>query len=272
MPELPEVETTRRGIAASVTGRRVLEVTVRQPRLRWPIPAELVREWPGQTIVAVSRRAKYLLLESTEATAILHLGMSGSLSLVRPGTAAGKHDHVDIVLDGPRLLRFTDPRRFGALLWTRDAPLSHPLLAALGPEPFAPEFTGQWLYARSRGRRVAVKSFIMNSRVVVGVGNIYASEALFRAGINPARAAGRVGAERYARLAGVIVQVLVEAIAAGGTTLRDFVDGEGRPGYFGQSLGVYGRQGERCRQCGEAIRRRIIGQRASYYCPRCQRC
>ncbi len=271
MPELPEVETTRRGISAHVVGRRVVEVIVREPRLRWPVPRAIAREWPGQTIRRVSRRAKYLLLENAGATAILHLGMSGSLSLVQPNTPAGKHDHVDVVLDGPRLLRFNDPRRFGALLWTRESPLEHPLLSGLGPEPLGPDFSGDWLYRLARGRRAAVKHFIMDARVVVGVGNIYASEALYRARISPVRAAGRISLARYRDLAQAVADVLSEAIEAGGTTLRDFVDGEGRPGYFRHHLQVYGRAGEPCPQCGVPIRRRVIGQRASFHCPRCQR-
>jgi formamidopyrimidine-DNA glycosylase len=271
MPELPEVETTRRGIEPWVRGRRVARVTVRQPRLRRPVSRALASALTGETIDSVERRAKYLLLGTAAGTAILHLGMSGSLRICRPAPAPGPHDHVDLELDDGRVLRFTDPRRFGLLLWTRADPLDHPLLARLGPEPLGEAFGGAHLHALSRGRRTAVKNFIMDGRIVVGVGNIYASESLHRAGIHPLRAAGRVSAARYDRLAGCIREVLAEAIAAGGTTLRDFTGGDGRPGYFAHHLNVYGHAGEPCPGCGAPIRQRVIGQRASYFCPGCQR-
>ncbi len=270
MPELPEVETTRRGIAPHVEGRTVTGVTVRQRQLRWPVPKGLGRSLKGQTLQAVSRRGKYLLLGFDRGTVILHLGMSGSLRLVPCDTPPGRHDHVDIAFDSGRCLRLTDPRRFGAVLHTRDDPHHHELLARLGPEPLAPGFDGHWLYERSRKRRQAVKAFIMDSKVVVGVGNIYASEALFLAGIHPRRPAGRIGAARYDALAGAIREVLTAAIEAGGTTLRDFTQSDGRPGYFARELHVYGREGNPCPACGTPIRQEVIGQRSSYFCPKCQ--
>ncbi len=272
MPELPEVETTRRGIAPHVEGHRVAAITVRHPRLRWPVPtAALRRSLVGQRIERVERRAKYLLLRSANGTAILHLGMSGSLRLIEHGRPANKHDHVDLCLDNGYCLRLTDPRRFGALLWTRDDPLQHELLRHLGPEPLGEAFTGQYLFTRSRGKRVAVKSFLMNSHIVSGVGNIYANEALFLAGIHPGRPAGHISLPRHERLAGCVQQVLRESIAQGGTTLRDFVNGDGQPGYFSLYLRVYGRGGEACPGCGHTLREIRQGQRATVYCPHCQR-
>ena len=271
MPELPEVETARRGIAPHLEGRQVTGMVVRQRQLRWPVPKGLGQTLAGQILQAVRRRGKYLLLDFEEGSLILHLGMSGSLRIVPCGTPPGKHDHVDIAFSGDRCLRLTDPRRFGAVLHTRGDPLQHDRLAGLGPEPLGPAFDGRHLFTLSRGRRLAVKPFIMDSKVVVGVGNIYASEALFLAGIHPRRPAGRIAAARYDRLAACIRQVLQAAIDAGGTTLRDFTDSEGRPGYFARHLHVYGREGEPCPACGAAIRQEILGQRASYFCPRCQR-
>jgi formamidopyrimidine-DNA glycosylase len=270
MPELPEVETTRRGIAPALVGRRVAAVRVRQPRLRWPVPEELARALPGRTIERVDRRGKYLLLRAGDAALLLHLGMSGNLRLVPPHTPPGRHDHLDILIQDGDCLRLQDPRRFGAALWLPGDPMTHPLLAPLGPEPLAADFNGDYLYRRSRGKRLAVKSFVMDSRTVVGVGNIYASEALYRAGIHPARAAGRIGRSRYERLAEAVRDVLQAAIAQGGTTLRDFRDSRGRPGYFAQALSVYGRAGQPCPGCGTPIRLARIGPRSSCYCPRFQ--
>lgn len=270
MPELPEVETTRRGIAPHVTGQTVLQVIVRQRRLRWPVPARLGRELPGEVIRQVDRRAKYLLLRTDGGTVIVHLGMSGSLRVVDAASPAGRHDHVDLVLADGRALRLTDPRRFGAVLWTRNLAEHHPLLADLGPEPLDPHFTGDYLYARARGRRIAVKPYLMDSRTVAGIGNIYANEALFLAGIHPNRPAGRVARERYRRLAASVRQVLEESIAQGGTTLRDFLNSEGKPGYFRQYLRVYGRDGAPCPTCAGAIRELRQIQRSTFYCPACQ--
>lgn len=270
MPELPEVETTRRGIAPRITGRTVRQVIVRNARLRWPVPARLKSLLPGNRITEVSRRGKYLLLHTPAGALLLHLGMSGSLRLVAADTPAEKHDHVDIVFSDGQALRLRDPRRFGAVLWAGAAPLEHKLLKALGPEPLAEEFTADQLYARARRRRCSVKEFIMDSRTVVGVGNIYASEALFLAGIRPTLAAGRLSRASCAQLVAAIQQVLARAIHSGGTTLRDFTNGEGKPGYFQQQLNVYGRAGEPCRRCQTAIKQLRQGQRSSFYCPRCQ--
>lgn len=270
MPELPEVETTLRGISPYLEGQRIDRVVVRDARLRWPVP-EGVRRAEGQLILGLRRRAKYLLIELQKGGLMLHLGMSGSLRILTTPQTPGKHDHVDIELENGTCMRFNDPRRFGAVLWTASRPESHELLRDLGPEPLAGEFTAEHLYALSRGRRVAVKNFIMNGRVVVGVGNIYASEALFMAGIHPQRAAGRISRHRYAGLVMAIRDVLRRSIEQGGTSLRDFVNSEGAPGYFARELLVYDRAGNGCFQCGAPIRQKVIGQRSSYYCPACQR-
>lgn len=271
MPELPEVETTRRGIEPHLKGKQITEVIVRQSQLRWPVPRGLNRLLSGKRIESVERRAKYLLLTSSVGTLIVHLGMSGSLRLVRKGEPAGKHDHVDIVLSSGKALRLTDPRRFGALLFTRQDPAAHELIAHLGPEPLSDDFSPQWLFEKSRGRKVAIKQFIMDSKIVVGVGNIYASESLFLARINPKCAAGKISLKRYERLVPAIKEILTEAIRQGGTSLRDFVGSDGRPGYFAQELRVYGREGEPCSRCGKPIRQIRQGQRSTYYCPNCQK-
>lgn len=271
MPELPEVETTRRGVSPLVTGQRVSRVVVREARLRWPVPTALSRELPGQRVEAVERRAKYLLLSSGAGTVLIHLGMSGSLRVVAAATPPALHDHVDIVLDDGQALRLRDPRRFGAVLWVRGDPWLHPLLAGLGPEPLGEEFDGHHLHRLSRGRRAPVKAFVMDGRVVVGIGNIYAAEGLFRAGIHPRRAAGRVSASRYDALAAALRRVLSEAIDQGGTTLRDFVAEDGRPGYFQQRLHVYGRGGKPCITCGRTLSEFRIAQRSTVYCAACQR-
>lgn len=269
MPELPEVETTRRGIAPFVTGRVVERVLLRRKTLRWPIPRAISCQLPGQRIDAVQRRAKYLLLHTRAGSALLHLGMSGSLRIVDPAQPPGKHDHYDIILDSGQALRFNDPRRFGCLLWQKPGEI-HPLLRDLGPEPLGDAFDGDWLFAHSRGRSAAVKTFLMDQRIVVGVGNIYASEALFAAGVHPKRPAGSISRARYARIAMAIRRILAYAISRGGTSLRDFIAPDGRPGFFEQELMVYGRAGEPCRTCGAPIRAAVIGQRMSYWCPRCQ--
>ena len=271
MPELPEVETTLRGIAPHIVGQDVTTVTVRQSRLRWPIPADLPALLCGGRISRVARRAKYLLLYLPQGVLILHLGMSGSLRILTRYQEPGKHDHLDIGFSNGVFLRLTDPRRFGAALWTDTDPDQHALLRNLGPEPLLEEFDGHYLYRQSRGRRVAVKQFIMDSHVVVGVGNIYANEALFAAGISPRRAAGRVSLARYQQLAHVIREVLANAIAHGGTTLRDFLGSEGKPGYFRQELKAYGRGGEPCVSCGSDLKEVRMGQRTTVYCNQCQR-
>ncbi len=269
MPELPEVETTRRGIAPELTGLAVTGAIIRNGRLRHPVPDDLDATLAGQRLVAVERRAKYLLFRFATGSLLVHLGMSGSLRIVPAATAPEKHDHLDIVF-GPRALRLRDPRRFGLVLWQAgDAP--HPLLAGLGVEPLGETFDGRWLHKVSRGRRTPVKLFLMDAAHVVGIGNIYASESLFRAGIDPTLPVGELGLRRCTRLAACIRETLHDALAAGGSTLRDFVSSNGSPGYFQQQYFAYGRDGEPCRNCGTTIRKRIMGQRATFYCPRCQR-
>jgi len=274
MPELPEVETTRRGIAPHLIGRRITSVTLRRADLRWPIPEEISRLLPGQYIDAVERRAKYLLLHTQVGSALLHLGMSGMLRILPPDAPLGKHDHVDIALErsdsqAERILRFTDPRRFGCLLWQAPGE-RHELLQKLGPEPLTDAFDGDLLWQLSRGRKAAVKLFLMDNAIVVGVGNIYASEALFAAGIDPRRGAGSISRARYARLAQEVKRILAWAIERGGTTLRDFLNPDGAPGYFFRELNVYGRAGEPCRVCETPIKQAVIGQRSTFWCPRCQ--
>lgn len=270
MPELPEVETTRRGLEPHVVGRKITAVEVREPRLRWRVPDSLPETLAGRRIDALGRRAKYLLFAAGDGTLLLHLGMSGSLRYLPRNEPLRPHDHVDICLEGGGRLRFNDPRRFGSLHFTL-APREHPLLRDLGPEPLEPSFTADYLWRSARGRRVPIKQHLMSGRIVVGVGNIYASEALFRAGIHPARAAGRIARARFPALVDGVRAVLAEAIGHGGTTLRNFVGGDGRPGYFRQSLSVYDREAAPCPGCGTPIRRVVLGQRATYYCPRCQR-
>ena len=270
MPELPEVETTCRGIAPHTEGRVVSKVVVRQPKLRWPVP-ESLQDLVGQTVKQVSRRAKYVLLEAETGTVMLHLGMSGSLRIVDAGQAPDKHDHVDLVLDSGKAIRLHDPRRFGAVLWTQEDIDQHKLIQHLGPEPLTDAFDADYLYACAQKRSVSVKQFIMDAQVVVGVGNIYASESLYMAGISPKRAANKVSMSRYVLLTQCIKQVLANAIEQGGTTLRDFVQAEGKPGYFQQQLNVYGRTGELCRQCEAPIKQIKQGQRSTFYCSNCQR-
>jgi formamidopyrimidine-DNA glycosylase len=270
MPELPEVETSRRGIEPHLIGERIDKLTIRERRLRWPVSTDVDRQLAGQTVVSVGRRAKYLLINTTNGTAIIHLGMSGSVTIVNRDTPAGIHDHFDIDLASGKSLRYRDPRRFGSLHWT-DNPEQHKLLRSLGPEPLDDAFSGEYLWKKSRGRRVNIKQFIMNAHIVVGVGNIYASEALFQAAINPKRAAGRIALQRYDVLVTAIQDVLQAAIKAGGTTLRDFYGGDGEAGYFQQDLAVYGRDDEPCRNCKRPISIVVLGQRSTYYCKNCQR-
>jgi formamidopyrimidine-DNA glycosylase len=270
MPELPEVETTRRGIAPALEGRRIRTIIVREPRLRWPVPRNLNRLLTGQRVSAVRRRAKYLLIDLERGSLIVHLGMSGSLRVLPPDTTLIAHDHIDIVLDSGQALRFNDPRRFGCVLHVAGDPLEHKLLRRLAPEPLEPSFTGEYLFDTFRGRRTAIKHLLMNGQLVVGVGNIYASEALFRAGIDPRRPGHRVTLAESKRLASAIKQVLTMAIKAGGTTLRDYVGANGDPGYFKQKLYVYERDGKPCRRCRTPIRHLVQGQRSTYFCPECQ--
>ena len=270
MPELPEVETIRRGIASHLIGEMADRMIIRQRQLRWPVSRTLPKAIESQRVHAVRRRGKYLLIELGEGHLIWHFGMSGSLRVLLPSVPPGAHDHIDIRFKNGAILRFRDPRRFGSLHWTRADPLRHRLLADLGPEPLEENFNGAWLHSRSQGRSGAVKNFLMNSKIVAGIGNIYASEALFEAGISPIRATGKIGLKRYQGLADAVKAVLTRAIQAGGTTLRDFTKVSGNPGYFNQELKVYGRTGIACLQCGEPVRSRVIGQRSSFYCARCQ--
>ena len=271
MPELPEVETTRLGIAPHITGHRVTQVVIRQPRLRWPVPGDLPQRLKGRKLLSVERRGKYLLLTFHHGTLIIHLGMSGSLRVLNHESPAQKHDHFDLRLSGGKQLRLRDPRRFGAVLWTDAPPAEHPLITNLGPEPLGDAFDGDYLHSRGADRRVVIKQLIMDSKIVVGVGNIYANESLFRAGIHPTRASNRVSASRYQRLADAIREILAAAIAQGGTTLRDFQREDGSPGYFAQELQVYGKTGAPCPSCGKPIRTKTIAQRSTFFCPACQR-
>ncbi len=270
MPELPEVETTLRGIRPSLLNQQIQALIVRNRSLRWPVPDGLEGLLAGETVNTLVRRGKYILIGTDAGTALLHLGMSGSLRIIDDDTPAAKHDHIDIVLSSGKVIRFNDPRRFGSLLWSDKDPLQHKLLAALGPEPLTDEFDGDYLYAKSRNRKVSIKQLIMNSNIVVGVGNIYASESLFRAGIRPTRQAGKVSKKRYLKLVEEIKTVLADAIEMGGTTLRDFHGSDGKPGYFRIKLKVYGRAGDPCEKCGSEIKHIVQGQRATYYCTSCQ--
>ncbi len=269
MPELPEVETTRRGLAPHLVGRRVLGWQVRNAALRWPVV--LPERLRGELVSAVRRRGKYLLLETAAGTLIMHLGMSGSLRVMPAGTPPLKHDHVDVRLDSDMVLRLNDPRRFGSIHWQPADAGTHWLLAGLGVEPLSADFTGDYLKRAARGRRISVKSLLMDGHIVVGVGNIYANEALFLARIRPTLRASRVTLASYRRLAEEVKGVLGRAIAMGGTTLRDFVNQDGQPGYFRQSLFVYGREGQPCRSCGAVLKGLRLGQRATVFCPKCQR-
>ncbi|GAB0147900.1 MULTISPECIES: bifunctional DNA-formamidopyrimidine glycosylase/DNA-(apurinic or apyrimidinic site) lyase [unclassified Marichromatium] len=275
MPELPEVETTLRGIRPHLEGRRIERLLVREPRLRQPVAADTAERIAGTHILGLERRSKYLLLGLEQGSLLIHLGMSGSLRILDPATPPRRHDHIDLVCAGGPCLRMHDPRRFGLFLWTPQTPLearaTHPLLRHLGPEPLTPEFDGDHLHRIGRTRRIAVKSLIMDASVVVGVGNIYANESLFLAGIHPTRPSNRISLARYRRLAETIRAVLEAAIEQGGTTLRDFLRDDGQPGYFAQSLRVYGRGGQPCRDCATPLRELRIAQRSTVYCPRCQR-
>ncbi|RJG49502.1 bifunctional DNA-formamidopyrimidine glycosylase/DNA-(apurinic or apyrimidinic site) lyase [Motilimonas pumila] len=270
MPELPEVEVSRLGIRPHLELHTIKQVIVRQSQLRWPVP-DSIQQACGQTIERVERRAKYLLLRTQVGTIVLHLGMSGHLRVLDAATPVVKHDHIDIVLDSGQCLRLNDPRRFGACLWVKGEPELHPLLAELGPEPLTEAFDATRLYQRSRGRKSAVKLFIMDNKNVVGVGNIYANESLYRSGIHPKRAAGNISMARYERLTINIKQVLAEAIEQGGTTLKDFTNSDGKPGYFVQQLAVYGRGGAACHGCGHTLSEIKLGQRATVYCSQCQK-
>ncbi len=271
MPELPEVETTRRGIAPLLEGQRLNRIIVRQQQLRWPVPTDLADHLVQNRLIEITRRAKYLLFRFEAGVLLIHLGMSGSLRIVSEDNNAGKHDHVDFVFRNGRTLRLTDPRRFGAVLWLGREPDTHPLLNKLGPEPLSEQFTSDWLYNRSRNRTIAVKQFIMDQRTVTGVGNIYANEALFTAAIRPSTAAGKLSRRRYQHLAQAIKTTLHAAIKQGGTTLRDFVGGDGKPGYFQQQLNVYGRAGLPCPNCRTPLKEIKQSGRSTVFCTHCQR-
>lgn len=270
MPELPEVETVRRGLIPHLLGQRFSGAIVRDPRLRWPVPSDLDARLAGRLIERLERRGKYLILRLDSGNLILHLGMSGSVRLVTATVQPTRHDHLDLILENGAVLRYHDPRRFGAVLLS-DEPEADPLLAPLGIEPLEPGFDGDWLYAASRGRKSAIKSWLMDSHQVVGVGNIYANEALFHAGIHPLTKAGKLSRRRCGHLTDAVRNTLERAIEAGGSTLRDFVDSHGKPGYFQQTYYVYGRAERPCRVCGGAIRLTRLGNRATYFCPRCQK-
>lgn len=270
MPELPEVETTLRGVSPYLVGRTIREVIVRDKRLRWPVP-DTVHDLEGQKITAGTRRGKYLLFDSAKGTLLLHLGMSGSLRVTDPETPWRKHDHFALTTDRGQQIRLHDPRRFGATLFIEGDPQTHPLLADLGPEPLSDDFTVDYLHAQCQGRAAPIKAVIMDSHAVVGVGNIYACEALFMAGIPPKKEAGKVSRPRLAKLVQAIKDVLAASIEMGGTTLRDFLNEKGEPGYFYQTLRVYDREGEPCRVCGTVIKRVVMSNRSTFYCPVCQK-
>jgi len=270
VPELPEVETTLNGIAPHILGQSFKKIVIREQQLRWPVPANLNGLLQRQTVNKLERRGKYLLFHTTNGCMLLHLGMSGSLRINTENITPDKHDHVDFIFASGKYLRFKDPRKFGCILWAGADPKQHPLLINLGPEPLSSAFNMDYLYTLSRGRKQAIKTFIMNSCIVVGIGNIYANEALFIAGIHPGRKAGNISRRRYEKLVSAIKQTLAEAIKMGGTTLNDFVNSNGQPGYFKQQLKVYDRAGYPCGTCNTKIKIIKLGQRATYYCLQCQ--
>jgi formamidopyrimidine-DNA glycosylase len=269
MPELPEVETTKRGISPACLNNKISDIIIRQHKLRWPIPSEIKQFLPGEKIQAIERRGKYLLLSTTPGTLIIHLGMSGCLRVLPDSPPAQKHDHVDIVFNDC-CLRYTDPRRFGAMLWTFDDPLIHPLLKTLGPEPLSRQFNAAYLFNKTRKRNLPIKQLLMQNQIVVGIGNIYAQEALFMAGISPLKLASKITQEKYQALIQCIKKVLRQAIKAGGTTLKDFYGFDGKPGYFKQHLLVYGKENKPCPHCTRKLKKIIIGQRSTVYCKYCQ--
>lgn len=272
MPELPEVETTCRGIAPHVTGLKIKRIEVRNARLRWPVTDSLSDDLSGQVLCSVNRRSKYLLLNFDHGTLLIHLGMSGSLRMVEADAPVGIHDHIDLAFERGLVLRYNDPRRFGAFVWhAGDGLFEHPLLAHLGPEPLTDDFTADYLYAQCKGRKQPLKSFIMDAKVVVGVGNIYANEALFAAGLHPLNAAGKLTKPKAVKLVADIKRILAHAIERGGTTLRDFVGGDGKPGYFAQELHAYGRGGKPCRKCAKPLTEKRLQNRTTVFCTVCQK-
>lgn len=271
MPELPEVETTLHGLRPHLLGAKIVRLVVRERRLRWPIETGLEDKVRGRTVTTMRRRGKYMVIDLDRGALLIHLGMSGSFRVLTRGAALEPHDHYDLVTGRGRIIRYRDPRRFGCLLWTADDPMAHARIRALGVEPLEPRLSGKYLHRAAKGRRLAVKSLLMDGRVVVGVGNIYASEALFDAGVHPLRGCHRISEERYQRLVESVQKILNAAIRHGGSTIRDFAGTNGQPGYFEQKLMVYGREGEPCRRCKSRIRNIVIGQRSTFYCLRCQR-
>lgn len=271
MPELPEVETTLRGIEPYVDQQKIAQIIVRNSQLRWPVPERDLSALHNKKVFKLARRAKYLLFHTDAGVMLIHLGMSGSLRVLLSPERPGKHDHIDIVMQSGVVIRFNDPRRFGCCLFSNHDVDTHALLIKLGPEPLSEAFSGNYLYEKSRGKSQAVKNFIMDGHVVVGVGNIYASESLFESGIRPSSQAGKISRPRYHVLAGHIKEVLSKAIGAGGTTLNDFTQADGKPGYFRHELQVYARQGEPCTRCQSPIKSKVIGQRNTFYCSRCQK-
>lgn len=270
MPELPEVETTLNGIRPYLEGLKIARLEVRQRKLRWSIPENLEHEVEGADVVALQRRGKYILVHLVRGGLLIHLGMSGSMRVLLNNELPGKHDHFDIINQCGQIIRYRDPRKFGCLLHTSKDLLQHPRLIDLGVEPLSDDFTAPNLYRLSRKRLTPIKSFIMDGKIVVGVGNIYASEALFLAGIHPMRQCGKLSLVRYRKLVDAVRYILVRAIRQGGTTLQDFTGADGAPGYFEQSLSVYQREGDRCIKCAAGIKRRVIAQRSAFYCPKCQ--
>lgn len=270
MPELPEVETTLRGVTPYIHQQTISKVIVRQPRLRWPVPANISRALINQTIIEVMRRGKYLILKTQEGAILIHLGMSGKLCVLTQASSPKKHDHIDVVFFNNIILRFTDPRRFGAFLWVEGDPYNHALLKSLGVEPLSSQFTSSYLKSRAKNKVMPIKSFLMDSKIVTGVGNIYAAETLFKAGVHPQAQAGTLSLQQWGKVAKAIKHILQQAIKQGGTTLKDFVNSEGKPGYFSTQLKVYGREGLACVQCKEVLQYLRIGQRSTVYCPVCQ--
>ena len=271
MPELPEVETTANGIRPYLEGQIIGQLIVRERQLRWPIPAGLEKSVNGKNVTKIERKGKYILIHLDTGGLIIHLGMSGSIRVLRTPEPPGKHDHFDLINKSGQIVRYRDPRKFGCLLYCSSSLYDHPRLQALGVEPLTQDFNGKWFYALSKKKTIPVKTFIMDGRIVVGIGNIYASEALFDAGIHPLRKCSRISLPRYTRLVESIQKILNQAIAKGGTTLQDFVGADGMPGYFEQALAVYGREGKSCIQCMSSIKRVVISQRSTFYCPQCQK-
>lgn len=271
MPELPEVETIMQGLIPHIKGLTIQQVIIRQPQLRWPVPLDLNDQLQQQKIIHLSRRGKYLLIQMATGTLIIHLGMSGSLRVLPQDSPPTRHDHLDIILSDNKLLRYNDPRRFGAILMTEDNPETHTLLKSLGPEPLDPLFNGAWLKKAALKRQVAIKPFIMNSKIVTGIGNIYAAEALFLAKIHPLTEAGKLTQQQCEQLVKSIKEVLQSAISQGGTTLKDFVNSDGKPGYFSQKLHVYGRTNLPCTTCGSPLQSLLLGQRSTVFCGQCQK-